>query len=234
MTGIEEWHAHRQAAAQLVSVARAELAFDITPLESKRARRQTMTASPTRRRKSSGTNSTTSPLRLRNTQRRRSSGGVGADEPPIDTLLREVGVVLPMAGSDGNTVASSTGKPASANSPDMPSLQLAAISSALADREEKVADIGRSVQTSFETSSSSHLADIRRALLLVRESILAESPFGPARLADQAVETSIEFLAQGIDAMQTRLAGVGKNTMKSGAGITNSKREEIVARWAES
>jgi hypothetical protein len=87
------------------------------------------------------------------------------------------------------------------------------------------------VQTSFEASSSNQVADVRRALLLIRESILAETPYGPAELADQAVQSSIDFLAQGLDAMQSRMVDAERHKSKDGDARASPAKQDLIARW---
>jgi hypothetical protein len=93
-------------------------------------------------------------------------------------------------------------------------------------------EVAQSVQSSLEVSVSYHLAEIRRAVLLLRESILAETPFGPANLADQAVEASIAFLAEGVTATQLRSEQADSRGIETVGAKT--KKNDIVARWGRS
>lgn len=149
-------------------------------------------------------------------QRRRSSGTGFSDLPPLDQLLQTLALLLPQ--HDESTPRAANDK-----------AQALALASALADRSEKTADVGRNVQESFESAASSQVYDTRRALQMVRDSVLAESPFGDVKLVDPEIEGSIDVLAQEVEKVRLRLAEVETGTSRArGRSI---KRDELVARW---
>lgn len=141
------------------------------------------------------------------------------DEPPLEQLLRTLAISLPQGeGSSGPS-----GHFAQTNS------QVSALDAVVIDRAEKLADVAYNVQESFETSAVGQLADIGRALMAIRDSILAESPFGRVQLADPAIESSIEFLAREAGAVQARLEGLEAHMREARGG--NAKRDELISRW---
>lgn len=108
--------------------------------------------------------------------------------------------------------------------------QVKYLSATLAERADKAASVTRSAQSAFESTTISHLTDARTALQLVRDSVLAESPFAEVRLVDPGIESSISILAQEIHNVANRLEGVEREAAALAKG-RNVKRDEIVARW---
>lgn len=104
---------------------------------------------------------------------------------------------------------------------------MASLAAALAERTAKADDVARNAQDSFEASAMAHLEDARRAVQLLRDSVLAESPFGEVRLVDAEIENSISVLAQEVDKVRDTLAGVDA---KRGDG-KSEKREDLLRRW---
>jgi hypothetical protein len=72
-----------------------------------------------------------------------------------------------------------------------------------------------------------HMDDMRRAIQLVRDNILADTPFGDVKLVDPEIEEPIEVLAQQVAQVKETLESVEK-TRGSGK---SERREEIVKRW---
>lgn len=104
------------------------------------------------------------------------------------------------------------------------------LSATLAERADKAASVTRSAQSTFENTAASHIADARTAFQLIRDSVLAESPFAEVHLVDPGIETSIDILAQEIHNVGTRLEGVEREAAALAKG-RNVKREEMIARW---
>lgn len=146
--------------------------------------------------------------------RRQSSSGAIIDSP-LDRLLSELAIFLPLSDDPSKSAAQSH-----------PGL----VANALADRARKLAEVSRDVQFSFEKSSSAHLLDARRALQLVRDSILAESPYAEVHLADPGIEGSIGIMAQEVHSLYSRLDGVEKEAAVLTKG-RNAKKEDILKRW---
>jgi hypothetical protein len=209
---IEALQAHQAATAVILSAAKTE--FAVRPPSPAKKQTRGPTASPTRRRKSSGHSS---PVRIRtNTAgsagapRRRSSGAL-LDEQPLDTLLRTLALSLP-GGTDPSA---------------MDHDQFAALANTLSDRTEKANDVARNAQEAFEQSAATRLADSRRAIQLLRDSLLAESPFGEVRLVDPEIEGSIAVLSQEVDKVRGRVEAVDL----SRARRKSEKRTELIRRW---
>ncbi|KAK4444344.1 hypothetical protein QBC34DRAFT_498362 [Podospora aff. communis PSN243] len=211
---VEAFQAYQTAAAAVVDVAKAELASTVD-LPTKKERRPTVTASPTRRRKSSGHGNAVSPVRARAQPGRRRSSGAGAigDEPPLEELLRTLAITAPQDESEAADIEA----------------QVRLLASTLAERRGKAEDVGRNVQQSFESAASSQIADAKLAVQLVRDSILAESPFGEVRLVDPEIEGSLAVLAQELENVNGKLEGVNAGLVKIKG--KSAKRDEIISRW---
>ena len=210
---IEAFKGHQAATSTVLATARAEVSATIQS-PSKSRRRPTVTASPTRRRKSSGHGN--SPVRMRtlSTSRRRSSGGL--DESPLEQLLRGLALSLPQT-EDGTASAT------------LDKEQLTFLSRTLGERSDKAADVARNVQEAFESAVTSQLSDARQALQAVRDSVLAESPFGEVTLVDPEIDGSIVVLAQEVQRVQSELQGVEKDM--AAVKRRNAKKDELINRW---
>jgi len=209
---VEEFHAYQAAATSLADVARSELASQFEMPAKKEA---AAGASPARRRKSSGHGNAVSPVRARPQQGRRRSSGVGTlgDGPPLEEILRSLAISLPQDDSE----------PADLEG------QVRFLATTIAERYAKAEDVGRNVQETFESATATQVADAKLAIQLVRDSILAESPFGEVRLVDPEIDGSIAVLAQELEKARSRLEGVDAALAK--ARGKNAKRDEIISRW---
>ncbi|PNY26329.1 Uncharacterized protein TCAP_03735, partial [Tolypocladium capitatum] len=196
---VEAHQSHQTASAALASLARAEMAVEVAS-----APKPAVPASPVRK---------PSPIRIRaNTTgshgQRRSSGI--QEEPPLDALVQNI--ALPLLSLDE----------------DDSKKQVITLARALADRSQKAADVARGAQESFEMSAIAQLEDARRAIQLLRDSVLAESPFGDVKLMDPEIEGSISVLEQEI--------GKAKEKLKIAEGqnvVAKSKtREDLLQRWS--
>ncbi len=213
MVRVNTWEDHQAAADTLAAAARAELATQVSTVK-KEVRATTANVSPARRRKSSGHGGSASPLRTRTTPggRRRSSGGANSDLPPLELLLQNLALVLPQ----GNDEADGT-------------VQVDTLAAAIADRTSKVTEAARNVQQSFEASAAAQLTDARRALRMVLDSLLAESPFAEVKLVDPEIDSSITVLAQEVEKINTMITEAG--TATAGARTRSAKRDELISRW---
>ncbi len=155
----------RPPRAPSVASARAELAVQVSA--AKKDNRPTGAASPTRRRKSSGQASGSSPIRTRTGpaggQRRRSSGaGGGAELAPLELLLQNLALVLPAARRRAGGRRQAAGGPSWRRRwPTAP---------------PRSTTRPRNVQEWLEAAAAAQLSDGRRALLALRDSVLAERP----------------------------------------------------------
>ncbi|TPX19049.1 uncharacterized protein E0L32_011293 [Thyridium curvatum] len=216
---LEAFQAHQAATNTLATMARRELETPVPlPSSSKESQRPANT-SPTRRRKSSVHGPSTSPVRVRGMphSRRRSSGGLNIDIPPVEQILQTLALMLP---EQDNPSPSQAERKA----------QIEALSTALRERAAKADDVAHNVQEAFEETTSTYLGDMRKAVAKVRESLLAESTYGDVTLTDPGIDGSIEVLAQEVDKITTRLDGADKDMAK--AKGPSAKREELIARWA--
>lgn len=196
---IETHKSHQAASVSIAATAKAEMAVEAQPA---RKIAPTIPASPVRN---------ASPVRQRaNTATSRAARhSLGpSDEPPIDTLLQTLALSLP------------------ADTPDSRD-QVTALAQALTERSAKAADVARNAQDSFEALATAHLEDARLAIQLLRDSVLAESPFGEVRLVDAEIEGSISFLAQEVDKVRETLEGV---EARRGDG-KSEKKEDLLKRW---
>lgn len=148
--------------------------------------------------------------------RRRSSGETSRDSA-LEQLLGDLALALPA--------------PADISSADAPTqAQAAYLHHHLTTRADRSAEVARAVQSTLERTALSRLADARAALQLVRDSVLAESPFAEVHLVDPGIEASIGVLMQEVHSAASRLAGVEREAAVVGRG-RNGKREEMVRRW---
>ncbi|KAK4244785.1 hypothetical protein C7999DRAFT_43609 [Corynascus novoguineensis] len=158
---------------------------------------------------------TVSPVRARPKQRSRYSTGalsVG-EESPLEEILRTLAVSLPQD-EEGR--------------PDFRA-QVDELSSTLASRQKKMQDVTFNFQQTLEEASTKHVANGKLAIQLVRDSILAESPFADVRLVDPEIEQSIAVLSRELRNVNGKLndAGAGVEKLKG----ENAKRDEIISRW---
>ena len=182
----------------------ANAVLDITKSELETSASAGVDASPTRQ-KSGMQQDAMSPVRPRPKQRSRYSTGASGigEEPPLEEVLRSLAINLPQ---DEELPA------------DLQT-QIKELASTLAGRRTKVQDVARNVQETFESAAMKQLADGKLAIQLVRDSILAESQFGGARLVDPEIEGSIDVLSQELATVDDKLRG------------KNPKRDELVSRW---
>lgn len=105
--------------------------------------------------------------------------------------------------------------------------QVASLAQILGERRLKAEDVSRNAQESFEGVAISKLDDARLAIQLLRDSILAESPFAEVKLVDPEIESSIHFLGREVENIKGQLDAV---EAKKGSG-KSKKMEEMLQRW---
>jgi hypothetical protein len=105
--------------------------------------------------------------------------------------------------------------------------RISILAKVLSERSIKNEDVTKGAQESFEAMAVAHMDDMRRAIQLVRDNILADTPFGEAKLVDPEIEEPIEVLAQQVEQVKETLESAEK-TRGSGK---SEKREEIIKRW---
>jgi len=215
LSRVEMLQSHRVAAEAFSAAAVQELAVSVASRPRKREDEAT-TRSPTRRRRSSGQ---TSPARVRSNtvgsglQRRRSSGTV-LDEPPLEALLRALAV--PLHPDTDGVEGAAKGRE-----------RTALLSNLLADRTAKVDDIAANTQQGFESTAAIHLGDAEKAVRLLRDSVLADSPYRHVRLIDPEIAESIAFLEQEVRKLCDQIGQVDPALGRS----ESLRRKEILQRW---
>ncbi|KUI55556.1 hypothetical protein VP1G_02919 [Cytospora mali] len=218
---VSTFKAHTNAGNALMATAKAELSVAIAPPAKRRGTVNSL-SSPVRRRPLSMTDATMTPAPRGGTSttqsRRRSSGGALYDSP-LHHLLDELAINI--SGDDDSTSSMTAGTTRE---------QAFYISSILAERNRKASEVRHNVQSAFEGTAISYLTDARTALQLVRDSVLAESPYTEVHLVDPGIEASIGVLAQEVHTVTSRLEGVERETAVLARG-RNLKKEEIISRW---
>lgn len=202
-----------------MATARAEVSTAVAPDTAKRHTTVAPLSSPARRLPPALADDmmTPAPRRANTKSRRRSSGGASHDTP-LEHLLGELAISVPGVEEDG------AGAVASGQA------QAAHLSRILVERTQKAADVADSVQSTFERTSTASLADARAALQLIRDSVLAESPYAEVHLVDPGIESSIGVLAQEVHNIASRLEGVETEAAALARG-RNVHRDDIISRW---
>lgn len=199
---------HQAASASLVATANGELAAPTEP--PRRPARAAMPASPVRRPRAHTT--------VAGAGGRHSLAALGADVPPLEALLQTLSVHIDL--QDGH--AQGDDHEAAARQ------RVAALSRAVAERSDKESDVAHSGQETFERAVTTHLDDARQALQLLRDSLLAESPYGQVHLADPDVDGSIGLLSHEVAQLRDRLH---RAEVHAASGKKSDKKEEILQRW---
>ncbi|KAK4223638.1 hypothetical protein QBC38DRAFT_44142 [Podospora fimiseda] len=199
---VEAYKAYQAAAGTVLDVAKSELAIKVDLRKSQAS-------------ESSGNTSQRSafesPVRPRPKQKpTRRYSGIGGEEPPLDEILRALAINL---SEDEEDVQA----------------QIKALANILTERRRKTDDVAKNVQESFEETAIKQIADGRLAIQLVRDSILAESPFGEVRLIDPEIEGSIAVLSQELEEVRKGKEAVEADMAK--LRTKSAKKEELISRW---
>jgi hypothetical protein len=198
---VQESQCHNMALQFVVGSAKQELAQPENGSPTK-------TSSPVkpntqRRRKSSNSQS---PVRTR----RRSSGKLlDEDIEPEQQLARNLGIALPAeAVSD--------------------TARIDVLERALSDRISKLESHATSLQSTTESSISSHLHDAHTTLELLHDSLLAESLYHKVQLLDPRIESSVATFEKDVQDLQKDLEAVDLHTLQS----RNVHKEQLIKRWS--
>ncbi|QPH02372.1 hypothetical protein C2857_006581 [Epichloe festucae Fl1] len=152
-----------------------------------------------------------SPVRTRSNtsgaRARPSSSGI-QEESALETLLSSLAVSLP-------------------SEEESPRARVNAISKAVAERARKCDEVAKGAQESLEITTRAHLSDTKLALQLLRDSLLAKSPFGEVKLVDPDIEGSILVLQQEVEKAKEKLRSLEGQS----ATARSVKKEEFVRRW---
>lgn len=198
----EESQCHKMALQAVLDSANKELSRSETTAVAK-------TSSPTRpntqrRRKSSSSQST---LRVRNT--RRSSGHFDEDIEPEQQLARNLGVALPTDGVSDHERAN-------------------LLERMLAERLTRLEGHTTSLQSTTESSISSHLLDARMTLGLLHDSLLAESLYHKVQLLDPKLDAAVTNFEKDVQHLQNDLEAVDLHSLQA----RNVHREQLIERWS--
>lgn len=218
---ISIFKAHVYATTALLATAKSELSVATAP-QARRRSIVTSLSSPAQQRPLSMTDATMTPAPRGGSSttqlRRRSSGGALYDSP-LDHLLGVLAIDIP--GNDDPTIS---------NTAEVAQAKALYLSKALSERTRKAADVRRDVQSEFEGTAMSYLTDASKALQLVRDSVLAESPYAEVHLVDPGIESSIIVMAQEVHNVSSRLETAEREAAAL-ARIRDAKKEEILSRW---
>jgi hypothetical protein len=149
-----------------------------------------------------------SPARTRTT-RRRSSGPETEDIDPEQQIARNLGITLPPP-----TLSSYA--------------RVEVLEKALTERLTKLEIHSSSLQSTTESSISSHLLDAHLTLQLLQDSLLAESLYHRVRLLDPDIEASVSMFEGEIGDLRGSLEGVDLGGLQG----RNVRREQLVERWS--
>lgn len=198
----EESQCHKMALQAVLASANKELSHaETTPV----AKLSSPTRPNTQRRRKSSTSQAT--LRVRKT--RRSSGHFDEDIGPEQQLARNLGVALPTEGVSDHERAN-------------------LLERMLAERLTRLEGHATSLQSTTESSISSHLLDARMTLGLLHDSLLAESQYRTVRLLDPELENAVKSFERDVKRVQDGLEGVDLHSLQA----RNVNREQLIERWS--
>ncbi|KAG5991471.1 hypothetical protein E4U43_004015 [Claviceps pusilla] len=195
---IESHKSYQAVAEAMTATANAELAVDVaTPAKTVSTR--PLPISPVRTR-ATAPDARTRPL---------SSGIFPEEESALDSLLSGLAISLP------------------SEEEETPRARLNAIEQVVAQKTRKCDEVAHAAQESLEITTRAHLTDAKLAIQLLKDSLLAESPFGEVNLVDPDIESSIIVLQQEVEKARDKLKALeGQSVMTKSA-----KKDELVRRW---
>ena len=85
-----------------------------------------------------------------------------------------------------------------------------------------------SLQSTTESSVSSHLLDAHLTLQLLQDSLLTVSLYHKVRLLDPDIEASVSMFEGEISDLQQSLEGLDLSVLQG----RNVRREQLVERWS--
>ncbi|KAG5922479.1 hypothetical protein E4U61_005087 [Claviceps capensis] len=139
-------------------------------------------------------------------------GDDGDEESALKTLLKRLAISLP---PDGEV---------------SPTARLNALAKIVDQRSRKCDEVAHAAQESLEMVTRAHLTDAKLAVQLLKDSLLAESPFGKVNFVDPDIEGSIDVLRQELDKVQDKLRRLEEQGKRVVAD-SSVKRNEFVERW---
>lgn len=199
----EEYRCYKTALHTVIEVAKAEFSLpDVSFAENVISPTK---QDPQRRPKSSASSSA---VQVRN-YRRRSSGHLDEDVEPEQQLARNLGISLP----SGTMMDQS---------------RLETLERALSDRMSKLDGHATSLQSTTESSISSHLSDVHSTLQILEDCLLDEPVDQEVQLINPAIHASVTSIEQNIEALRKQTDEVDLQKLQA----KNVYREELVRRWA--
>ncbi|KAJ4392390.1 hypothetical protein N0V85_007096 [Neurospora sp. IMI 360204] len=135
--------------------------------------------------------------------------------PEIKSILQTLGIPIPSADP--------------ALQSHLSALQ-SALDSTLTDRQQKRDELFSTAQSTFEDTVTKHIGDAKAALAMLRDSVLAESPWGAVRLVDEELEESVEVIRQELGKIEEWKGDVD-GAVKAASG--SEKKEAFLKRWGE-
>jgi hypothetical protein len=199
---MEENQCHKMALQFVIDAAKKELS---RPKPSATKATSPTKSNTQKRRKSSS--SQTSPIRARTTRRR--SSGHDEDIEPEQQLARSLGIVLP-AEEVSDTA------------------RVDAREKMLSERVARLEGHANSLQSTTESSISSHLLDAQITLGLLQDCLLAETSHGKVQLLDPKVELEVANFDQEVQDVQKSLESMELHALQA----KNVNREQLVERWS--
>ncbi|KAG6008631.1 hypothetical protein E4U21_004271 [Claviceps maximensis] len=198
-THIEAHKSYQSVAEAMMATAKAELAVEVKAPTTTISEQQPLPVSPVRTRNNASDTRPGQPL----------SGILADEESALETLLHGLAISLPSEEAES------------------PRERLNAIAKVVAQRSRKCDEVAQAAQESLEFVTRAHLTDVKLAIQLLRDSLLAESPFGQVKLVDPDIEGSILVLQQEVEKAREKLQSLqGQSIM-----VRSVKKEEFVERW---
>ncbi|KAL0472809.1 hypothetical protein QR685DRAFT_515128 [Neurospora intermedia] len=135
--------------------------------------------------------------------------------PELKSILQTFGISIPLADPSLQSHLSA--------------LQ-SALDSTLTDRQQKRDELLSTAQSSFEDAVTKHIGDAKAALAMLRDSVLADSPWGAVRLVDEELEGSVKVIRQELEKIEEWRGDIEGAVKASNA---DERREQFMKRWGE-
>ncbi|CZT53298.1 uncharacterized protein RSE6_14783 [Rhynchosporium secalis] len=199
----EESQSHKMALKAVLEIAKKEVSQPegLSPVFAP--------SSPTRPNMQTRQKSSTSQAIPKVGKTRRSSGRFDEDIEPEQQLARNLGITLPAEGIPDHERANF-------------------LESMLAERLARLEGHAASLQSTTESSISSHLLDARLTLGLLHDSLLSDSSYHKVRLLDPKLEADVSLFEQDVSRLQDDLEKVDLHSLSA----RNVHREQLIERWS--
>jgi len=195
----EEFQCHQMAMKHVIDVANKELQGSAKPLV--RSASGSTRANTQRPRKAS----IAVPLLRRRDTRRRSSLQADEEAEPEQQLLRNLGISIPE------------------NRPRAEILE-----HALRDRLRKLGSHTTSLQSTTESSISSHLHNADISLQLLYHSLLDESVYHEVQFLDPDIKSSLATFESEVEDLQKSMESIDLQKLQA----KDTRRDQLIKRWS--